>query len=467
METPDNKGFIYEFDKFVLDPRERLLLADGKPVHLTDKVFDTLVVLIENNDRLVTKDEMMAAIWDESFVEESNLAKNISRLRRILNTDGTQLIETLPKRGYRFRADVKQIDGSTSLVVRRDTKVKITHTVEGEPAADTEHRLVPPVRQLPARNSDLRILFSVIGLLLIIGSGTFLYFFLYRPKPITVVGGLKNLTSNVAEDSTPAWSPDGSKIAFTSNRDGAGDIYLMDADGSDVVRLTYTPARETSPVWSPDGKKIIFDSERDGNRELYIMNIDGSDQTRLTFNPTADAGAVSFSPDGKRIAFARNASNEGQAAFNYDIYTMNVDGSDVRQLTTDSEFDAEPIWSPDGTKILFTSGRERMYFKIYSVNPDGSGETKLMTNSSSGESAFSFTSDGKQIFCIGDTPEKVGSNQIYLMNADGTDRRQITSFTNKMYRFTFSPAAKQFAISGNGDGNFEIYTMDASNLLKN
>ncbi|MDQ3132961.1 MAG: winged helix-turn-helix domain-containing protein, partial [Acidobacteriota bacterium] len=137
----ENKGFIYEFGKFVLDPHERVLLADGKPVHLADKVFDTLLLLIQHNGRLLTKDEMMTTLWEESFVEESNLAKNISRLRKILNTDGFELIETLPKRGYRFRADVKEIDGETSLLVHRSLRVKFSQTVEND---DEQKTLIDP-----------------------------------------------------------------------------------------------------------------------------------------------------------------------------------------------------------------------------------------------------------------------------------------------------------------------------------
>ncbi len=129
-EATENKAVIYEFGKFVLDPQERVLLADGKSVHLTDKVFDTLLLLIQHNGRLLTKDEMMSSLWEESFVEESNLAKNISRLRKILNTDGVELIETLPKRGYRFRADVRAIDGETNLLVHRNLRVRVSQTIE-------------------------------------------------------------------------------------------------------------------------------------------------------------------------------------------------------------------------------------------------------------------------------------------------------------------------------------------------
>ena len=131
-EPAENKGFIYEFGKFVLDPQERVLLADGKSVHLADKVFDTLLLLVQHNGRLLTKDEMMTALWEESFVEEGNLSKNISRLRKILNADGIQLIETLPKRGYRFAAQVRQIDGATDLLVHRRLSVKIKQETEIE-----------------------------------------------------------------------------------------------------------------------------------------------------------------------------------------------------------------------------------------------------------------------------------------------------------------------------------------------
>ncbi|HKQ73144.1 MAG TPA: winged helix-turn-helix domain-containing protein, partial [Blastocatellia bacterium] len=101
MEKIGNKGFVYEFGKFVLDPEGKTLFYGGKPIHLPAKEFETLLLLVENNHKALSKDEMMEAIWQDSFVEESNLAKQISRLRKILNTDGEQFIETLPKHGYR------------------------------------------------------------------------------------------------------------------------------------------------------------------------------------------------------------------------------------------------------------------------------------------------------------------------------------------------------------------------------
>src|SRR2546430_1093417 len=129
-EVAANKGPTYEFGDFMVDPGERVLLASGERVRLAEKIFDTLLLLIRNNGRLLTKDEMMSSLWEDSFVEESNLTKNISRLRKILNSDGIEFIETLPKQGYRFLADVKEVNGDTNVIVRREMHIKFTQDTE-------------------------------------------------------------------------------------------------------------------------------------------------------------------------------------------------------------------------------------------------------------------------------------------------------------------------------------------------
>src|SRR5437867_5576550 len=116
------------------------------------------------------------------------------------------------------------------------------------------------------------------------------------------------LTNNSAADYQPTWSPDGSRIAFVSERDGNAEIYVMNAaDGSNPVRLTTdvgTPAFDGDPAWSPDGSKIAFWSRRDGNGEIYVMNPDGLNVTRLTTNAVDDLQPA-WSPDGSRLVFSR------------------------------------------------------------------------------------------------------------------------------------------------------------------
>ena len=432
MNENGHEKHHFEFADFRLYPHERLLIKDETRVPLTPRILDLLIVLVERKGELVSKEALLNLVWTDSFVEEGNISRAVSTLRRNLGaqSNGGDFIETVPKLGYRFIAPVKLAE-------------------ETLPIKDAA----------PVSNWRPSNLLLGVGLIAITASAIVFYVATRPAVPVTI-RGLTNLTNNIAEDEYPNWSPDGKKVVFTSNRDGAGDVYVMNADGGGVMRLTNTTAKEISAVWSPDGSRIVFDSERDGNRELYVMNSDGSDQTRLTFNPTADAGPVSFSPEGKRIAYARSVSDQGRGAYSFDIYTMNVDGSDQRQLTVDPDFDAEPIWSPDGTRILFISDRDGD-LEIYAINPDGSREEKLSTSNSRHEGAFAFTADGKQVFCVADTLEKFEFLQIYLMNLDGTDRRRITSFSDKVYRVSYSKEAQKFAISSTADGNHEIYSMEA------
>jgi Tol biopolymer transport system component len=118
----------------------------------------------------------------------------------------------------------------------------------------------------------------------------------------------------------PAWSPDGARVAFTSARDGAGDIFVMDSNGVNQVRLTVDEAPEGFPAWSPDGERVAFSSRREGNGDIYSVSVDGSAEQRLTDDPEADT-APAWSPDGSRIVF------ESMRDGNTEIYVMNSDGS--------------------------------------------------------------------------------------------------------------------------------------------
>jgi len=147
---------------------------------------------------------------------------------------------------------------------------------------------------------------------------------------------ITNLSHISGTDWFPLWSPDGTKIAFQSDRDGVGEIFCMDADGSGQDNLTQNPALDGAAAWSPDGTKIAFVSLRDGNAEIYVMNADGSGQSRLTNNDDWDAGP-SWSPDGTQIAF--ESARDGD----FRVYVMDADGTDVRRLA--SEPSGYPVWT--------------------------------------------------------------------------------------------------------------------------
>ena len=151
MDTVANKGLVYQFGRFVLDPESRTLYTDGNSTRLPAKEFETLLMLVVNNGRALSKEEMMSALWPDSFVEEVNLAKQISRLRKILNTDGEQFIETLPKHGYRFSADLqlKQPFDNDPIIVEKRTVRRLT--VSHSNSSDIE--LLPTVNERNFRTS--------------------------------------------------------------------------------------------------------------------------------------------------------------------------------------------------------------------------------------------------------------------------------------------------------------------------
>ncbi|HEY4689973.1 MAG TPA: hypothetical protein VIK33_11720 [Anaerolineae bacterium] len=167
---------------------------------------------------------------------------------------------------------------------------------------------------------------------------------------------LIRLTSHPADDRDPTFSPDGRQLAFASHRDGNWDIYRMDIETGIAARLTFSNTYEAAPVWSPDGEWLVFESYRDNNLDLYMMRADdGGQVTRLTANPAPDVNPA-WSPDGKSIAFASYRNG------NMDIYLLPLDSEqgedDLANLTNSPDRDEDnPAWSPNGQQLAYTSGR--------------------------------------------------------------------------------------------------------------
>lgn len=172
-------------------------------------------------------------------------------------------------------------------------------------------------------------------------------------------GGLRNVTRVSLGDyppysgcSIPSWSPDGTRIAFSLGglvgEDIERELYVIDADGTSMARLTNSPGTDWYPSWSPDGTRIAFCSHRDGNYEIYAMNADGSGEENLTLSPSRDCGPA-WSPDGMMIAFRSDRDGVPQ------IYLMAPDGFDVQAIPGHPVSCASPTWHPDGTRLAFST----------------------------------------------------------------------------------------------------------------
>ncbi len=236
--------------------------------------------------------------------------------------------------------------------------------------------------------------------------------------------GLQNLTDDPSADWAPDWSPDSSQIAFVSDRSrgpGTLRIYIMDADGSNVTQLTDVWEWNAAPEWSPDGTRIAFHAtpqpDFSGNREIYVVDADGSNVTRLT-NTTADIedGGPSWSPDGSQIAYYSGQANAWQ------IWTMNVDGSDKTQVTDDGEFSSFPFWSPDGSRLAFKSSHNGNT-DVYTCRPDGSDRQRCTTHSAH-DTPTAWSPDGAKILFHSD---RSGNWDVYMMDADGSNMQPVIS----------------------------------------
>jgi len=202
------------------------------------------------------------------------------------------------------------------------------------------------------------------------------------------------VTTHPERDDYPTWSPDGSRIAFASWRDASvPELYVSNADGTNLVRLTNSPAEDTQPAWSPDGSTIAFMSWRDGNAELYVMNADGTNPLRLTNGPAEDSEPA-WSPDGSKIVFTSDRDG------NREIYVMNADGTNAVRLTNNFAHDSDPAWSPDGSRIAFTSLRDRNA-QVYVMNADGTNPVRL-TNSVTEDTDPAWSPDGSRIAYVED-----------------------------------------------------------------
>jgi Tol biopolymer transport system component len=224
-----------------------------------------------------------------------------------------------------------------------------------------------------------------------------------------------------ANPRAPAWSPDGTRIAFEAGADGSRDIYVAQINGGTPQQLTFESGDDRAPAWSPDGTRIAYQSMQDGNREIYVMNADGGNKQRLTNHPATDA-LPSWSPDGRQIAFA---SDRWRGENNGDIAIMSAfDGNGVTQLTNAGN-NLSPAWSPDGNTIAYVSagGGDR---NINLLDIASRGIRSLVAASGVNEDYPSWSPDGQHIIFT-------NGAQIAISNLSGQIVRTLTNSAGNNY----------------------------------
>lgn len=521
MNFLTNTGF-YRFRELRLDVPNRLLWRGEKQVSLTIKEFDLLLVFVENAGRVLSKDELLEAVWADAFVEEATLARNISWLRKKLETgddggDQFKFIETITKRGYRFAATVEKtgeqpLEQSRAIVVEEHTltRVEIEESIIiGDRETENATLGRSPIGTLPApiENSlRYRSLAALTFGILAAAIGFVVWQNFFRESEPKVV-----LTSRVApfsglpgRENFPAFSPDGKLLAFVWNG-GAGDnfdVYVRQTEAGAPVRLTDTKEDEVHPVFSPDGSQIVFIRRFLTHSEIYSVPALGGAERKICDLQSAYS-RLSFAPDGKTIAAADAEAFDKPKS----IYFIDAASGAKRRITAPPETTADisARFSPDGKTLAFLrefGGGAYAEIFLASVSDDGGAAVRQLTFDKTEINGLDWSADGgkiiyaartsahapslRQISIGGGAPESIAVGGKNITNPTASRDGRTIAFVEESYKTSIariepdaparrfiessgddhspnlSPDNSQIAFVSNRTGNLEIWIADAA-----
>jgi Tol biopolymer transport system component/DNA-binding winged helix-turn-helix (wHTH) protein len=324
--TPERTG-NFSFEGIVVDRARQQVTRNGERIDLEPKAYRVLCHLIENRHRLVTKEELIAAIWAGTFVTDNALTRVIAQIRKQLGDSARspRFIETVAATGYRFIA-AEEIAARPMLSVLPSPPVNQPRPISAQPPRWPMAAAVAAVMALAA------------------GAG-----WLSHPRAVATphVAGLQQVTSSLGADQFPTFSPDGSQIAFSSNRSGHFEIYVRSlATGSAERQITSDGGYNIEPAWSPNGQEIAYASQTRGG--IAVIPVTGGTTRYIT----STGSNPSWSPDGRTLVY--RAGSIGRT----NLWLVALDGSPPRPLTHSGTPPGDhqyPRWLADGRHIVFSA----------------------------------------------------------------------------------------------------------------
>lgn len=434
---------LYEFDSFCVDVRARVLLREGKPVPVSPKVFETLLLLVQRHGEIVSKDEMMSELWPATFVEEANLTQNIFTLRKILGEkNGTKFIETVPRRGYRFAAEVRSPPtAEADLILQQRTR---THLVVNRVSAPRSRVLVIAA-----------IVGAVSGALILVGAASILLAKLGRaardraaPTSVQPQPTIKRITYD-SRVFHPAISRDGQYIAIdvmTDTESGPKESLRLQniATGSSVEIMPPAMPGYSSLTFSPDGNYLYFGSLPKGAKTGVIARVPVLGGTPQDVARNAWS-AFGLSHDGQEVVFVRAypTKNPSQA-----VVATNVNDGKERELALNlwqaekwfNMYESAPAWSPDGRTIVLTGGQkvdDRSRGALFEVNVADGRIAEIPVPHWNAISQVAWLADGDRLIVVAQEKD-AAPFQIWQVAYPSGEARRLTNDLNDYGRITLT-----------------------------
>lgn len=415
---------VYTFGPFRLDTVERVLQRAGQPVPITPKAFEVLLVLVRNSGHLVQKEDLMREVWPGTFVEANNLAFNISLLRKALGEDGAapSYVETIPKRGYRFVADVTEVPASNGDL---KTKIPPEGTVLG--VTGSAQRQVLRVRVV----AGALVLFAVLT----VGAGVWMK---GRSRETNPELKVRQLTTNTDDNPIEhaVISPDGKYLAYG---DDAGiQVRLIDSGETHLIPRPQSLSGGDAwfpASWSADGTTIFATSITSKASAAWSVSVIGGSSTLLREN----ALIRSVSPDGSTIAFLTGSrSNQPENAMNRhlirdaEIWIMTTDGENARRILSSNPltYIGSVVWSPHGARMAFQRFREEggtaIGYTIETIDLKGNAGSTLFEKlhyrvpsiDHGLPEDISWLADGRIIYAVREPPPIIRDSNLWAVMVD-------------------------------------------------
>jgi Tol biopolymer transport system component/DNA-binding winged helix-turn-helix (wHTH) protein len=409
-----------------VEPELNSLSKGDKERRVEPKVMKVLLTLASRPNHVFSKEELIAAVWPDTFVSDDVLTRSVSILRRITADDAhdPHFIQTIPKVGYRLLAPIAELPQTAKLPVEGEALADTLPSSSDLIFATTPVELGGPVR---ARRSPTLALVLISGSILLLAGAAFSVIRVRRTSiNLRQAFRTTQFTSYAGMQTQPAFSPDGTQIAFVWTSEGGREqqIYVKRIGEETLTQLHPDKDAQFSPAWSPDGRRIAYLSKSSEGLGLYIADLAAANpaaghEARKVFIPQEpshwEQGALSWSPDGKSLIFPDHQGSQPNSS----IFRLDLATNDVRSITSPPpgwEGDFSPVYSPDGGRIAFTRASETAVRDIYWMSV-ADGRLHQLTSDRTNVDSLTWDAAGSSVIFSSNRGGKYGLWKVGLKDA--------------------------------------------------